>query len=371
MQKKKVIVVAIGTRPEVIKMAPLILELMRRDDFFVYVCHSGQHETLCDDAIDFFGIKIDENLKIYNHSSSLSGMTADAVLSYTEYLTRIRADALFVHGDTTTAFSAALAAFYLRVPVFHVEAGLRSYDIRSPYPEEFNRLAVDAISELCFAPTEKARKNLVRAGKRGSSVFVVGNTVTDALRYTVSDEYTSEYLDFDRLVIFTAHRRENIGARMAEMCIALKKLAEENPSVGFLCPMHPNPAVRAVVAPILSGIDNVIVTEPLSVYDFHNLLCRAYMIMSDSGGVQEEAATLGIPTLVMRDTTERGEGCESGVIRLVGSDFSSVYRAARHLLNDPTQRDKMSAGSYSYGDGRVSEKICDLLDAHFGIPRKC
>lgn len=364
MKKIKNIVVAIGTRPETIKMAPLIKELKKRAVFSVFVCHSGQHQTLSDDAADFFEIKVDENLQIHKKTHDLATMTSSAVMAYTDYLLRTHADALIVHGDTTTAFSAALAAFYLKIPVFHVEAGLRSYNMYSPYPEEWNRIAIDEISSVCFAPTEKAKKNLVRAGKAVASIYVVGNTVTDALRYTVAEKYVSPYIkDDSRLVIFTAHRRENIGTKMAEMCIALKKLALEYPCVTFLCPVHPNPAVRTVLLPILSDVENVIVTEPLSVYDFHNLLARSYMIMSDSGGVQEEAATLGIPTLVMRTTTERQEGCDSGVIRLVGADFSSVYKNAKALLDDISLHDRMSACSYSYGDGRVSEKICDVIES--------
>ncbi len=361
--KIKTLTVAIGTRPESIKMAPLIKELQARNRINVLVCHSGQHETLSDDALSFFGVTPDENLRLSSRGASLADMTALSLRAYTDYLTKTSTDAIMVHGDTTTAFSAALAAFYLKIPVLHVEAGLRSYNLFSPYPEEWNRLAIDELSRICFAPTEKARKNLIRAGKSPSSVYVVGNTVTDALRHTVDEGYTSPYIkDSSPLVIFTAHRRENIGTKMAEVCIALKRLAREHPAVTFLCPMHPNPAVRSVIFPILSDTQNVILTEPLSVYDFHNLLARAYMIMSDSGGVQEEAATLGIPTLVMRDTTERTEGCDCGVIRLVGADFSSVYKNAKALLTDKTLHGKMSACSYSYGDGRVSARICDILE---------
>jgi UDP-N-acetylglucosamine 2-epimerase (non-hydrolysing) len=363
MKKLENIVVAMGTRPESIKLCPLILEMKKRENLRISVCHSGQHETLSDDALSFFGVEPDANLKMSEHAHGLVEMTAFGVRSFWEYLQEKRADAVVVHGDTTSAFCAALAAFYLNIPVLHVEAGLRSYDLRSPYPEEWNRLAIDELSSLCFAPTDKARKNLIRVGKSPKNIFVVGNTVTDALRYTVNDSYTSPYIkEGSRLVIFTAHRRESIGNKMAECCIALKKLASEYKNDLFLCPVHPNPAVRSILLPILSGEENIILTDPLSVYDFHNLLARAYMIMSDSGGIQEEASTLGVPTLVMRDKTERTEAKESGVVKVVGSDFCSVYKNGKTLLGNREAHDEMCACSYSYGDGRVSERICDIIE---------
>ena len=360
--KIKRITFAIGTRPESIKIAPLVKEMQRRQVFSTLVCHSGQHATLSDDAASFFSLKIDENLAVRSNGG-LAELTARSLSAYTDYFKKTETDAVIVHGDTTTAFSAALSAFYLKKPVFHIEAGLRSCDMFSPYPEEWNRVAIDRLSNIAFAPTEKSRKNLIREGTPPSNIYVVGNTVTDALRYTVDDSFASPYLkENSPLVIFTAHRRENIGNKMSEMCIALKKLASEFPDFTFLCPVHPNPEVRSIVLPILSNVENVILSEPLSVYEFHNLLTRAYMVMSDSGGVQEEAATLGIPTLVMREKTERTEGCDAGVIRLVGADFFSVYKNAKHLLENKSEREKMSALCYSYGDGRVSEKICDIIE---------
>lgn len=358
----KKILVAFGTRPEAIKLSPLILALKKEKEFSVFICHSGQHKTLCDDVLDFFGITEDLNLKICEKGSTVSDMTANALLSYTEAIISSEADAVIVHGDTSTAFACALAAFYLKVPIIHVEAGLRSADLFSPFPEEWNRVAIDILSDYCFAPTEDAERNLLENGKKENGIFCVGNTVTDALKYTVTDSYKSDLLEEGkRLVLFTSHRRENIGMPMINICNAVKRIAEEFSDTRIICPMHPNPAVRSVIVPLLSGIENIILSEPLPLFDFHNLLSRSYLVMSDSGGVQEEASTLGIPMLIMRDRTERTEGCKKGIIRLAGTDTASVYNQAKRILTDKAEYERMKSSAYSYGDGNASSRICEIL----------
>ena len=362
----KKILVAFGTRPEAIKLAPLILALKKDKEFSVFICHSGQHKTLCDDVLEFFGITEDLNFKIYDKGSSVSDITSNALCSYTEAIKSFGADAVIVHGDTATAFACALAAFYLKIPIIHVEAGLRSYDLDSPFPEEWNRIAIDILSDFCFAPTEESQKNLINESKSEKKIFCVGNTVTDALKYTLNESYKSDFLkNGKRLILFTSHRRESIGAPMINMCTAVKMIAEAFPDTYILCPMHPNPSVRSVIVPLLSGIENIILSEPLSLFDFHNLLFRSHLVMSDSGGVQEEASTLGIPMLIMRDRTERNEGCKRGIIRLVGTNTASIYDQAEKILTDEVEYEKMKNSAYSYGDGNVSARICEILRDKF------
>ena len=360
--KMKKIMVAFGTRPEAIKLAPLIFALKREKRFSCFVCHSGQHRSLCDDVLNFFGISEDVNLKICDKGSSVSDMTANALSGYTEAIKSLECDAVIVHGDTTTAFACALSAFYLKVPIIHIEAGLRSFDLSSPFPEEWNRIAIDTLCDYCFAPTKSAKENLIDMGKREKSVFCVGNTVTDALRYTVREGYSHAFLRTGKkLILFTCHRRESVGQAMVDMCRALIRVTEEFPDTYALCPMHPNPLVRSIIVPLLSGRENIILSEPLPLFDFHNLLSRSHLVMSDSGGVQEEASTLGIPMLIMRDKTERTEGCEKGIIRLVGTDTDTLYEQAKKILGDEKEYEKMKKSAYSYGDGKVSARICDIL----------
>ena len=360
--KMKKILVAFGTRPEAVKLAPLIIALKKETDFSVCVCHSGQHKSLCDDVLSFFGITEDINFKICDKGGSISDMTANALSAYTEAIKNFEADAVIVHGDTTTAFACALAAFYLKVPVIHIEAGLRSHDIFSPFPEEWSRIAIDTLSDYCFAPTELSRKNLIESGKSEKSIFCVGNTVTDALRYTLREDYDSELLIPEKkLILFTCHRRESIGAPMINMCKAVRRIVEGFSDTYVICPMHPNPSVRALIVPLLSGIPNIILSEPLSLFNFHNILFHSYLVMSDSGGVQEEASTLGIPMLIMRDKTERAEGCEKGSLRLVGTDTETVFKQAETLICDRCEYERMKGSAYSYGDGNVSSRICEIL----------
>lgn len=360
MSKK--IFVSFGTRPEAIKLAPLIIELKKEKDLSLYVCHSGQHDTLADDVLGFFKITPDKNLRICEGKSEMTALTARALFAYTEAFSKTNPSAVIVHGDTLTAFASALSAFYLKIPVIHVEAGLRSFDMYSPFPEEWNRIAIDVISDCCFAPTEEAKKNLISIGKKEEDVFVVGNTVTDALRYTVNSEYKSEYLTGNgKILLFTAHRRENIGRPILNMCKAVERIAKEYPDIKIICPMHPNPAVRSLIVPALSGVGNVILTEPMSVYDFQNILSRSYLVLSDSGGIQEETATLGVPMLIMRDTTERSEGCMSGIMKLVGTKTEDIYVNTKRLIENREEYIKMRSSAYSYGNGRVSSQIVKIL----------
>ncbi|MBQ5800759.1 MAG: UDP-N-acetylglucosamine 2-epimerase (non-hydrolyzing) [Clostridia bacterium] len=362
----KKILIAFGTRPEAIKLAPLILELKRTGDFSVFLCHSGQHETLSDEVLRLFGIENDVNLRICDVGSGMSALSSAALLGYERVIRDFSPDCVMVHGDTLTAFFASLAAFYSKTPVFHVEAGLRSYDMYSPFPEEWNRVAIDILATLCFAPTEEARENLIALRGNDKGVFVVGNTVTDALAYTVYKDYKSPLTNKDkRLIIFTSHRRENIGEPLRNICLAVKRIAEEYSDVEILCPMHPNPLVRDIIIPTLSDSEGIMLTEPLSVYDFHNILARAYLVLSDSGGIQEEASTLGIPMLICRDKTERNEGCKSGIIRLTGTGETEIYKNLKILLENEEEYAKMKNSGFSYGDGRVSRKIVKIIKEFF------
>ncbi len=362
----KKIFVALGTRPEAIKLSPLILALKNEADFSTFVCHSGQHDTLCDEVLSFFGIEEDRNLRICEKGSDVSTLSAAALLGYRRLICELSPDAMIVHGDTLTAFAASLAAFYSRIPIFHVEAGLRSYDMYSPFPEEWNRVAIDFLSSLSFAPTEEAKKNLLAIKKNEECISVVGNTVTDALTYTVNENYKSPLFDREkRLIIFTSHRRENIGKPIENACLAIKRIVSEFSDVKVVCPMHPNPLVRKIIEPLLSTEKSVILTEPMSVYDFHNILSRAYLVLSDSGGIQEEASTLSVPMLICREKTERQEGCRSGIIRLTGTEKEGIYMNMKTLLENKEEYRKMKESRFSYGDGRVSQKIVEEIKKFF------
>lgn len=362
---KKIKITSIfGTRPEAVKMCPLILELQKHEQIISRVCLTGQHREMLDQVMGIFGIRADCNLDIMREGQTLSRITAGILEGLGRFLDVEEPDLLLVHGDTSTSFAAALAGFYRRIPVGHVEAGLRTYDMSSPYPEEFNRQAVDLVSDLYFAPTELAKRHLLEEGKDPGRIFVTGNTVIDALKDTVTEDYSNEHLDWaagSRMILFTAHRRESIGEPMRRIFRAARRIVEEFPDVKLLYPLHKNPRVREPAREILGGEERIRLTEPLDICDFHNFMARSYFIMTDSGGIQEEAPALGKPVLVMRDTTERPEGVEAGTLRLVGTQEDTVYEEARRLLTDGGSYQAMCHAVNPYGDGHASERIAEAV----------
>ncbi len=360
---KKVLLV-FGTRPEAIKMCPLVLELQSRPGVETLVCVTGQHREMLQQVLDAFGVTPDFDLSVMRHKQTLFDVTALVLDGMREILEQTRPDVVLVHGDTTTTFASALAAFYLGIPVGHVEAGLRTYNIHSPYPEEFNRQAVDSVSAFHFAPTSVSEENLLKEGKSPDSIFVTGNTAIDALKTTVRDDYTHPELVWasgSRLVMLTAHRRENLGEPMRRIFSAIRQIVDEFPDVKVIYPVHMNPVVRDAAHDVLGDHERVHLIEPLDVLDFHNFLARSYMILTDSGGIQEEAPSLGKPVLVLRDTTERPEGVAAGTLKLTGTDEDVIYRAFKTLLTDPSAYDAMSRASNPYGDGLASNRIADIL----------
>ena len=364
MSKKKVVLV-FGTRPEAIKMCPLVNELKRRpDEFDTVVCVTGQHREMLDQVLRVFGVVPDHDLAIMKPGQTLFDITCDVLLKFKSVLEEEKPDVVLVHGDTSTSFAAALACFYLQIPVGHVEAGLRTHDIYSPWPEEFNRQAVDIVTEYYFAPTEVSKKNLLDEGKPAGKIFVTGNTGIDALATTVRDDYSHEVLDWaegSRLILITAHRRENQGEPMHRMFRAIRRVMDEHPDVKAVYPIHMNPVVRKAAHEELDGCDRLRIIDPLEVLDFHNFLARSYLVLTDSGGIQEEAPGLGKPVLVMRDTTERPEGVAAGTLRLVGTDEEVIYNAFTELLDDDAAYEKMSHASNPYGDGHACLRIADAL----------
>ena len=363
----KKVVLVFGTRPEAIKMCPLVNELKSRpDEFEAVVCVTGQHREMLDQVLSVFGVVPDHDLAIMRPGQTLFDITSDVLLKIRAVLEEERPDVVLVHGDTTTSFAAALAAFYLQIPVGHVEAGLRTRDLYSPWPEEFNRQAVDVISEWYFAPTETSRQNLLDEAKSADRIFVTGNTGIDALRTTVRDDYSHPELDWaegSRLILVTAHRRENLGEPMHRMFRAIRRVMEERPDTKAIYPIHMNPQVRRAAHEELDGFDRLRIIDPLEVADFHNFMARSHLILTDSGGIQEEAPSLGKPVLVMRDTTERPEGVAAGTLRLVGTGEETIYREFSRLLDDPAAYAEMSRASNPYGDGHASERIADVLRA--------
>ena len=361
----KSVLLVFGTRPEAIKMCPLVIELKNNpDQFETKVCVTGQHRQMLDAVLDAFGVKPDYDLSIMKDQQTLFDITSAVLLQLKEVIQEASPDIVLVHGDTTTSFAAALAAFYLGTPVGHVEAGLRTNNLRSPFPEEFNRQAVDIVSDYYFAPTETAKRNLIREGKDEKKIFVTGNTGIDALRTTVRDDYTHEALEWAngyRLLLITAHRRENLGAPMHHMFRAIRAVVEEHPDVRAVYPVHLNPKVRAAAKEELSGCDAIKLIDPLDVIDFHNVLSRCYLVLTDSGGIQEEAPSLGKPVLVMRDTTERPEGVEAGTLKLVGTHENDIYRECTKLLDDREAYRAMSHASNPYGDGYACRRILAAL----------
>ena len=354
-----------GTRPEAIKMCPLVNELKMRDTVETIVCVTGQHREMLDQVLQAFHVVPDFDLSIMKQKQSLFDITNSILTGMPAVLSETKPDIVLVHGDTTTTFAAALACFYLRIPVGHVEAGLRTYNMDSPYPEEFNRQAVDSISRYLFAPTDLSRDNLIREGKDPDSVYVTGNTGIDALKTTVQDSYDHPELEWangSRLILITAHRRENLGEPMKQMFRAIKRVLDERPDVKAIYPIHMNPVVRETARKIFEENDRIHLIEPLDVVAFHNFQSRSYLILTDSGGIQEEAPSLGVPVLVMRDTTERPEGIKAGTLKLVGTEEESIYRNFLLLLDDEQEYQRMSHASNPYGDGFASKRIADILE---------
>lgn len=360
---KKVMVI-FGTRPEAIKMCPLVMELKQRRNIRTVVCVTGQHRQMLDSVLETFKVKADYDLSIMQQKQTLFDITTLILHRIKEVLEKERPDIVLVHGDTTTTFSTALSCFYLQIPVGHVEAGLRTYNLKSPYPEEFNRQAVGIIANLHFAPTKRARENLLKEGKDRRNIFVTGNTAIDALKTTVSEKYEHPQLAWaadSRLILLTAHRRENLGQPMRQMFRAILRIVKEHEDIKVIYPIHLNPVVREIAAEIFQGNDRIRLIEPLDVLDFHNFMANSYLILTDSGGIQEEAPSLGKPVLVMRDTTERPEGVEAGTLRLVGTDEKVIYREIKCLLNEE-EYGKMSRAVNPYGDGYASQRIADILE---------
>lgn len=360
----KKILLVFGTRPEAIKMCPLVNELKERPNIETIVCVTGQHRQMLDQVLETFHVTPDYDMSIMKEKQTLFDITAGILARIRTILEQVRPDVVLVHGDTSTTFATALACFYLQIPVGHVEAGLRTYNIHSPYPEEFNRQAVGIISQYHFAPTEQSRQNLLREGKRAESIYVTGNTAIDALKSTVRADYSHPELTWvadSRLILITAHRRENLGEPMRHMFRAIRRVMDEHPRVKAIYPIHMNPLVRQTADEILGDDDRIHIIEPLDVLDFHNFLARSYLVLTDSGGIQEEAPSLGKPVLVMRDTTERPEGVAAGTLKLVGTDEEAIYRSFRLLLEDAAEYEKMSRASNPYGDGFACKRIADIL----------
>ena len=361
---KKVMLV-FGTRPEAIKMCPLVNELKKRDAIETIVCVTGQHRQMLDQVLEVFRVVPDYDLFIMKERQTLFDVTTNILNKIRAVLEKEKPDVVLVHGDTSTTFATALACFYLQIPVGHVEAGLRTYNNYSPYPEEFNRQAVSVISHINFAPPELTKENLLKEGKQADTIYITGNTAIDALKTTVKPDYSHSELEWakdSKLIMITAHRRENLGKPMENMFRAIRGVMDEHDDVKAIYPIHMNPVVREIANNILGDDDRIHIIEPLEVVDFHNFLDRSYMILTDSGGIQEEAPSLGKPVLVMRDTTERPEGIEAGTLKLVGTTEEVIYENFKTLLDDKEEYLKMSNASNPYGDGHASERIADILE---------
>ncbi len=361
----KKIMLVFGTRPEAIKMCPLVNELKSRKDLNTVVCVTGQHRQMLDQVLNAFNVVPDYDLSIMKDKQTLFDITTNILNRIGGVLDEVKPDVVLVHGDTSTTFVTALACFYKQIPVGHVEAGLRTYNIYSPYPEEFNRQAVGIVAKYNFSPTELSKQNLLNEGKNPKSIFVTGNTAIDALKTTVREDYTHPELEWaadSRLIIITAHRRENLGEPMHHMFRAIRRIMDEHTDVKAIYPIHMNPVVRKAADEELAGCDRIHIIEPLEVLDFHNFLARSFLILTDSGGIQEEAPSLGKPVLVMRDTTERPEGIKAGTLKLVGTDEQVIYENFKLLLEDQTAYEAMSKASNPYGDGLACKRIADILE---------
>ena len=362
MMKK--IMLVFGTRPEAIKMGPLVKELEKQKDMETVVCVTGQHREMLDQVLSIFDIKPKYDLEIMKHQQDLFDVTINILDKIKPILVEEKPDIVLVHGDTTTTYAAGLACFYLRIPVGHVEAGLRTYNMDSPFPEEFNRQSVGLYAHLNFAPTKMAENNLLKEGKNPDTIYVTGNTAIDALTHTVVEDYSSpitEWAKDSQLIVLTAHRRENLGEPMRQMFQAIKRIVDEHEDIKVVYPIHMNPKIKELVDDIFQGTDRVKIIPPMEVVDFHNLLSKSHIILTDSGGIQEEAPSLGKPVLVMRDTTERPEGIEAGTLKLVGTKEEVIYREFKGLLEDQELYQKMSEASNPYGDGTASEQIVNIL----------
>ncbi|MGN9119676.1 non-hydrolyzing UDP-N-acetylglucosamine 2-epimerase [Turicibacter bilis] len=364
--KKKVMLV-FGTRPEAIKMCPLVKELKSKENLETIVCVTGQHRQMLDQVLEAFDVVPDYDLSVMKDKQTLFDVTQNILGKMKEVLEEVKPNVVLVHGDTSTTFVTALACFYLQIPVGHVEAGLRTYDIYSPFPEEFNRQATGIVAKYHFAPTEVAKNNLLKEGKKAEDIYVTGNTAIDALKTTVKEDYHHSVLDWvgeeSRLIMLTAHRRENLGEPLKNMFSAIKRIVDEHEDIKVIYPIHMNPLVREIANSILGDHERIRIIEPLEVLDFHNFLNKSYLILTDSGGIQEEAPSLGKPVLVMRDTTERPEGVAAGTLKLVGTDEEVIYENFKLLLNNEEAYKKMSQASNPYGDGQASKRIADILEA--------
>ncbi len=361
---KKVMIV-FGTRPEAIKMCPLVNEIKRRKGINVVVCVTGQHKEMLNQVLEVFNVNPDYNLAIMKEKQTLFDVTIGILDLIREVLLKEKPDLVLVHGDTSTTFATALACFYLQIPIGHVEAGLRTYNIYSPYPEEFNRRMVSIVSKYNFAPTEMSERNLINEGVDVKNIWVTGNTAIDALKTTVKSNYNHVELDWatkGRFILITAHRRENLGTPMRNMFKAIKRVLDEHPDVRAVYPIHMNPIVRGLADEVFGDTDQIHIIEPLGVIDFHNFMSRSYLILTDSGGIQEEAPSLGKPVLVMRDTTERPEGIKAGTLKLVGTSEKTIYEAFTKLLDDEKEYELMSKASNPYGDGFACKRIADVIE---------
>lgn len=362
---KRKIMIVFGTRPEAIKMCPLVLEMKKSNKFEVIVCVTGQHKEMLQQVLDIFHVKPDYDLAVMKAGQDLFDITSKVLVGMRDILKEAAPELVLVHGDTTTAYVSAMAAFYLQIPVGHVEAGLRTWNMSSPFPEEFNRQGIGVLAKYHFAPTEQAKKNLLAEGKKEEFIKVTGNTGIDALLTTVRTDFRHEILDWakeSRLLVITAHRRENLGQPMHEMFRAIRRIIEEYPDVKAVYPIHMNPQVRRIAEEELDGCERLRIIEPLAVDEFHNLLKAGYLILTDSGGIQEEAPSLGKPVLVMRETTERPEGMAAGTLKLTGTKEESIYNACRELLEDENAYRCMSQAKNPYGDGTASKKIREWLE---------
>lgn len=361
----KTVMLVFGTRPEAIKMCPLVKELKSRENLKTVVCVTGQHRQMLDQVLDIFEVVPDYDLSIMKQNQTLFNITTNILNGIGSVLDEVNPDIVLVHGDTSTTFATALACFYKQIAVGHVEAGLRTYNIYSPYPEEFNRQAVGIVAKYNFAPTELSKQNLLNEGKNPDTIYVTGNTAIDALKTTVRNDYTHPQLEWaedSRLIIITAHRRENLGEPMHHMFRAIRRIMDEHPDVKAIYPIHMNPLVRKAAEEELGGCDRIRIIEPLDVLDFHNFLAHSFMILTDSGGIQEEAPSLAKPVLVMRDTTERPEGIKSGTLKLVGTNEETIYQNFKKLLNNKNSYDMMAHASNPYGDGFACKRIADILE---------
>ncbi len=361
----KKIMVVFGTRPEAIKMCPLIKALKKKNIYQTIICVTGQHKEMLEQVLQVFDIMPEYNLRIMEEGQTLYDVTEKVLKGMKDILMKEHPDLVLVHGDTTTTFASALAAFYQQIPLGHVEAGLRTYNLKAPYPEEFNRRSVGILADYSFAPTQSAKKNLIREGKNPETIFVTGNTVIDALKTTINPNYNHEILEWasdSKLIMLTAHRRENLGEPLFHIFRGIKQVLDEVKDIKIIYPIHRNPLVRSIAQAVFGEQERMRIIEPLDVLDFHNFMSRAYLILTDSGGIQEEAPSLGKPVLVLRDTTERPEGVEAGTLKLVGTDEGKIAREFKRLLLDERCYEQMSKASNPYGDGKACEMIVSIIE---------